>query len=233
MLHFRMKVPERLRKVFGVSEIIRSLRTNNQREAGRRAQRLALVIGRLFDDIEKGTYKGMDDKEIRRLVTQWMNEALEDDERRRLTRPCPRTIDDVENESEALSLFQAEDLERLATDDYGKYARLAEEILHDNGITLQKDDVSFRKFCRELIKASISLHEEIKRRNDGAYQEEYDIRTLEAPRSTVEAVKLALTEQGITSNTMQASVLQARADDWSTTMTLPRYGEGSLSLTSP
>ena len=86
MLHFRLKVPERLRKVLGVSEIIRSLRTNNQREAGRRAQRLALVIERIFDDIGKGTYKGMDDKEIRRLVTQWMSEALEDDERRRLTR---------------------------------------------------------------------------------------------------------------------------------------------------
>ncbi len=175
----------------------------------------------------------MDDKEIRRLVTQWMNEALEDDERRRLTRLRPRTIDDVEVESEILTEAQSDALERLATDDYGKFAGLAEEILVDNGITLQKDDISFRKFCRELIKASISLHEEIKRRNDGAYQEEYDIRTLEAPRSTVEAVKLALTEQGITSNTMQASVLQARADDWSTTMTLPRNGEGSLSLTSP
>ncbi len=193
-----MRVPDSIRVTLRVSVITCSLRTSNPREAGRRAQRLAWVCSGLFDDIREGAYRGMDDKEIRRLVTQWMNEALEDDERRRLTRPRPRTIDDVEVESEILTEAQAENMERLATDDYGKYAGLAEEILIDNGITLQKDDISFRKFCRELIKASISLHEEIKRRNDGMYQDEYDSRPLETQRLSAlargEAVNLSLAD---------------------------------------
>ena len=59
MLYFRMRVPSDLQRVFQTTEVSRALRTNNPREAGRRAQRLAWLTTDLFDDIRGGKYQDM------------------------------------------------------------------------------------------------------------------------------------------------------------------------------
>lgn len=171
MLYFRMRIPSDLQRVFQTTEVSLALRTNNPREAGRRAQRLAWLTTDLFDDIRGGEYQDMTHEEIRRLVADWLRETLEEDELRRIKRGRPRTIEEVEDEDEILSGLKHDALEALAVDDYRMSKATAQGLLEERGISLGTDSVAFRTLCRELMKAMVTSLQVAEKRNRGDYTE--------------------------------------------------------------
>ncbi len=173
MLHFRMKVPECIRNTLDMCEVSFSLKTNTPREAGRKAQRLAWITRRIFEDIREGEYHDMDREEIKRLVREWLEKALDDDERIRASRKRPRSLQEVEDEEETYSTLASDYRERLAADDYRGRIETAEELLREQGITLDREDDAFKALCRELTKATVTLLDTLQKRNRGEGPEEY------------------------------------------------------------
>lgn len=169
MMYFRIRVPGDIRGVLQRTEIQRTLRTNNPREAGRKAQRLAWITTDFFDDIRGGKFKGMNREEILRLVTNELQELLEEDELQRITRSRPRNEEALDRETETLSMVESDELERLAMDDYKHKIPYAEDLLKKHGITLDKESTAFKTLCRELLKASISYHRILQERNNGVF----------------------------------------------------------------
>jgi len=173
MLYFRMRVPADIRRFLPASEVSFSLKTNTPREAGRKAQRLAWITRRIFEDIREGEYHDMDREEIKRLVREWLEKALDDDERIRASRKRPRSLQEVEDEEETYSLLESDYRERLAADDYRGRIETAEELLREQGITLDREDDAFKALCRELTKATVTLLGTLQKRNRGEGPEEY------------------------------------------------------------
>ncbi len=170
MLYFRMRVPEDIQGFLRTTEISRALRTNNPREAGRRAQRLAWITADLFDDIREGKYRNMDHKEIKRLVADWLREILEEDELKRISRDRPRGLHEIDDEAETLAILETDERERLATDDHLSKTGIAQALLEERGIVMDKEDMAFKTLCRELLKASVSYLEIAQERNIGDYR---------------------------------------------------------------
>lgn len=167
MFHFRMRVPKDIRGILSIMEISRALKTSNPREAFKKAQRLAWVMAVFFDDVREGKYMGMKDKEIKALVAEWLEEALEEDRHKRITRGRPRTIEEVEDEDETLSALEHDLRVSLATGNIKPVEAIARQILEESGLTLDDSYKYYKTLCYELLLGSVTCLKTLQERNSG------------------------------------------------------------------
>lgn len=166
MFHFRMRVPKDIRGILSIMEISRALKTSNPREAFKKAQRLAWIMAVFFNDVREGRYKSMKDKEIKALVAEWLEEALEEDRHERITRGKPRTIEDVEDDNETFLHLETDFLENLAVGNIKPVEVIARQLLEEKGLTLD-DYGNYKTLCHELLVASVACLKILQERNIG------------------------------------------------------------------
>ena len=155
MFHFRMRIPEDIQGILQIREISRAMKTSNPREAFRKSQRLAWVMAVFFDDVREGKYKSMKDKEIKALVVEWLEEALEEDRHERITKGKPRTIEEVEDDNVTLSELEEDFRMNLATGNIKPVDVIARQILEEKGLAIDEENVDHKALCHELLIASI------------------------------------------------------------------------------
>lgn len=167
MFHFRMRIPEDIQGILQIREISRALKTSNSREAFRKAQRLAWVMAVFYDDVREGRYKSMKDKDIKALVAEWLEETLEEDRLKRITRGKPKTDEEVDDDVETYSYLESDLRENLATGNIKTVEAIAREILEDKGLSLDKGSVDYKTLCHELLVASVTCLKALQDRNLG------------------------------------------------------------------
>lgn len=180
MFHFRMRVPKDIRGILSIMEISRALKTSNPREAFKKAQRLAWIMAIFFNDVREGRYKSMKDKEIKALVAEWLEEALEEDRHERITRGKPRTIEDVEDDNETFLHLETDFLENLAVGNIKPVEVIARQLLEEKGLTLD-DYGNYKTLCHELLVASVACLKILRERNIGkveGYGQQHLLNTL-------------------------------------------------------
>lgn len=167
MFHFRMRIPEDIQGILSIREISRALKTSNPREAFRKAQRLAWVMTVFYDDVREGKFMSMKDKEIKALVAEWLEETLEEDRLKRITRGKPKTDEEVDDDVETYSYLESDLRENLATGNIKAVEAIAREILEDKGLSLDKGSVDYKTLCHELLVASVTCMKALQDRNLG------------------------------------------------------------------
>lgn len=175
MLYFRMRIPKDLRDSLGMTEIVLSLGTNRSRVAGRKAQRLAWSLPGLINDIRKGRYPGMKEltkEEIRKLVTGWVKEALKDDEQERALRKRIKSRDEIDHDGNIYEFLLHDMKENLATGNHKGSFASAEDLLEEQGYTVDSQSDTFRILCREMVKGQIEVMNVVLERERGEYRDE-------------------------------------------------------------
>jgi len=168
---FRLTVPRDLRAVVGVREIRYSLHTHQRQEASRTARKLARKVQALFFRL-RGGGKGMSElsgKEIRDLITGWVNRVLQLAERRRVMGEGPTDMKTLNLLRRVRERAKAEYLQSLICQDYTHVTPLVDDLLEKEGIGLDKEGFFYRSFCREMVKAKVLVVEIGLRQSNGDY----------------------------------------------------------------
>lgn len=117
--------------------------------------------------------------EIQKLVRQRFEQALEEDEAMRANRK-PLSEEELMDELNLNSSFLSETKEQLAKSDYHDVSEPVEWLLADNDLDVNRGSASFKRLCREMLKAEVKLLEIAKHRDLGDY--EYEDTLFQQPR---------------------------------------------------
>lgn len=99
------------------------------------------------------------DKQIQQLLNQYLRESLEDSEESRANASKPMSEEDVEDHEDFLSGLAADSRKDLATNDYKRVRKYADELLEDHNLTVAKESTSYNKLCREMLKTLVQFYE--------------------------------------------------------------------------
>lgn len=161
--YFRMSIPPTLRESFGKTEIRCSLKTGYLHQARVKSRRLAMLIHSLMSQVRKGdnSMSKLTTDQIKEIVDGWVNESLEDDERKRAVSK-PIRIDEYELEKlelleEALSNQKTDILEELALSNHQRATSQADELLNERGIKIGRDTESYKILSREIMKGHVQI----------------------------------------------------------------------------
>lgn len=173
---FRYSLPKDVRSYFKRNEIKIALRTCSFSRAKLWSRLLSCKVEWLIEDIRNHKAMGLlTDEQIAHLVQRYFKSFLELDE---LWRVSIGWSDGFE------AFIQGEKghlMEQLGKSDYSKVSDLAQGLtagLLDGGSpesfdeSFDKNDYTFKKLCRELIKGQIKIHEIWEKRQRGDYSNE-------------------------------------------------------------
>jgi integrase len=169
---FRLTVPRDLMGLVGVREIRYSLHTHQQQEASRTARKLAKKLHELFFRIRDGggDMAELSGKEIRELIRRWVRSVLRIDERLRVIGQKPKDMEMLNLHLECLKEGKENFRQRLILNKYdGVVAHDADRVLEQEGISLERESLSYKTLCREMIKAFLLCFEVDWRRSQGDY----------------------------------------------------------------
>lgn len=163
----RILVPVDLRAMLRRREVVRSLGTGVYREAQTRAGVWGGQVARLFIHLrEVGSSMTME--QINILVQHYLATSLEECEEGRLE---SNSGDD--DERDAIGLVLSDLLEEttyhLMDNNFTKVSPIADELLAQHKVSLAKDSPSYRRLCRELLKAQQVVFKTEMERLEGRY----------------------------------------------------------------
>jgi integrase len=157
--YFRLRIPRDLLPFFnGRREIKKSLKTAKHITA---RGLVRLHLGRaetLFAKIRSGLMTG---EEIRKLAADYFDRTLAETEEDSTGGIVTRLIDYDENGEhgvssvDVLELHLSDMMENLARDQHETVAHLADHILEEAGLTIEKTSHEYRQLCREVLKGAI------------------------------------------------------------------------------
>ena len=156
--HWRRKIPCHLAHRFGKVDIVRSLRTSNYEVAIRRARRLSTAIDGVFEltDSQPELTQSEIEEIVRREVQEWNDEA----EETRATRGKAFSLTgSIEDEEHAISWCLSEHGDYLIENKLNAASRVADRILAENEIKLDRDSVTYKRFCRTVLRGQIDYYE--------------------------------------------------------------------------
>ena len=142
--HSRVRVPSDLRLALKKTELIKSLKTNSYREAFVRSCIWEAGVARLFS-VLRTKAEQMDEREISRLVQQYINKTLEKCEEERLHNL--ERVDDDELEAVSLSIIGRleENAEQLMSNDFTEVTKVAKNLLAKNNLTVLSDSTPYHE----------------------------------------------------------------------------------------
>jgi integrase len=177
--YFRIRVPLDLRKWFGPrGEIKKSLKTNSYNDAKSLAQVWIYRGERLFTQLRSAM---LTDDQIKQLVTDYLDETLNESEEMRLG-GGRLFADDGEGEQGTsvidthLTLL-SDRVENLARGEYGAVSSVADYLLEKAGIAVDKGSREYQKLCRETLQVVIEAMKIEIERMKGNYDNWYDRRS--------------------------------------------------------
>lgn len=173
----RVKVPARLRRIIGKTEIVRSLQTTRLADARVRAVAWEGRLAALFFNLRCG-FVAMDKSEIDRIIQAHVAECDEAHERQ-LTEGFIGNADMHEAISMVLTGLLEDNADDLATGQYRRVKKDAQELLAKHGKVLDPSSYEFKQFCRAYLIAE----QHMLRRQHDRLQGNYSDVLLQPPRS--------------------------------------------------
>ena len=100
------------------------------------------------------------DSQIKSLLQSYLKHILEEDEKDRvLGRKSWRDEKDLDDRVDALAYLQHDCQRELAIGNYSRVAGAVDRLLAEKGLNLDRDDLSYKKLCREMMKVMINYLE--------------------------------------------------------------------------
>lgn len=167
---FRIRVPCDIIPHLGKTEIRRSVKTCSRIEALQRGIRMFNTVQHFFEELRRDKHMmELLIQEISSLLDTWFNESLEEDEEDRLTGK-PKT----ELEHMALSSAYTDLLDEVHADlvynNYSRVSRVADDLLENEGMSLDSESLSYKRLCRKLLKRQVQLYKILMNREDGKFE---------------------------------------------------------------
>lgn len=159
---YRTSIPRKHRRQIGISEFKISLKTAYLQKARASARLLAARVQHIFDALDGGHWKSMDQGLIQKLALKYLHETILYDEEYRASMG-PRSLTSVQENEETLFHLITDQYEALATNEYGGVKSTAEEVIRQaeaEGLDvteLKHGKTSYNALCRELLKTRIEL----------------------------------------------------------------------------
>lgn len=166
----RVKVPADLRPILGKNELVRSLRTSRYREAIARGSEWEGRVAKLFRKIRKDLLS-MTPQDISKLVQTYVQRELEENE---------QAITECEDMSsaawEGIAFHMHDELKaasgNLIYNELDKVVDVANALLVEHSINIDRESPHYKRLCRELLKARLKVLQTSYNRWHGDYSEE-------------------------------------------------------------
>jgi integrase len=186
--HFRLCIPGDLKKRLRLSELRYSLKTTDMQQARYRAALLGSFVNGLLEDtrdsIRRGGSNTVDKEQLRKLVHEYIQKMLSEDEVWRIDRKGTITQDEQEQLQAAHTDLFYNSTEDLASMDLrSTFVRQhINELLEENSLpSLPSDSIDYRRLAVELLKANQVLARIFHARNEGDYERSYDLQRKHFP----------------------------------------------------
>ena len=167
---FRARIPLNLYPYFNRREIKRSLQTKCYNTAKSLNKRWTYHYDKLLQRLSMNV---LSDTQIELYVEKFLHSTLKELESERIQRnkPSNNMMDELDLFEEFRKGFK-EDLQ------HGRYEGVKKDIndiFTSNAISIDKDDITYKKLARELIKARMKILDIEEQRSAGNYDNEYDL----------------------------------------------------------
>lgn len=168
-LYHRVTIPKALRRFFrGRREVWRSLRTTDREHAHVQAFQLESKAKRVFFTLKRYGHL-MDTEIIERMVTRWLNTALDEAEESWLL-SGPVSGEEFEYRHDAIDTHHDSMYESLRGNDFQRMTTEADELLKSAGLpALDHGSQAFKKLCRRLLEAQLEYSNRLRDRLNGEY----------------------------------------------------------------
>jgi hypothetical protein len=113
----------------------------------------------------------LSEDQIQKIVKNYVQEALNDDESERINGK-PLTQEGLEGNLHVYDSFLSDYREALALRDNRPIEHLVNTVLKEADIDISQDSFAYRKLCREMLKAQIGVLEKLKNRELGDYSDD-------------------------------------------------------------
>lgn len=169
--YFRRRIPHDVAAMLGKKELRLSLKTGYISNARRQATRLSFHLDRFIFQLREDLphMQDLTDKQIQQLLDQYLKQSLADSEESRANASKPMSEEDVEDHEDLLSGLAADSRRDLATNNYKRVRKYADELLEDHNLTVAKESSSYNKLCREMLKTLVQFYEIEGKRAFGDY----------------------------------------------------------------
>ena len=167
--YFNAWIPKDVSNYFGNKDCIRrSLKTSDVRAASKKARLLAVHLERIISRIRSGMYS-------EDVIKKWVKEYFSLDfwlfEHYSAAGGFENCIPEIRKSG-------YKEREQTARNDLarGNFSRITEDAeywLKKRNIELDSDDLQFKYFCREILKAEIQFYRILQKRVDGDYDDAY------------------------------------------------------------
>ncbi|KAB1443747.1 site-specific integrase [Pseudodesulfovibrio senegalensis] len=164
----RRKVPVDLQEQYGKKEITRSLRTSNYHDAVEKYRIETMKLDQEFAEERRKhatvQIRELSQIEIERLAAIAYYDELKEDEDKRTN-----GLSEIEHADykELLETLESEGRERLARGDTQSIEDYAEELLAEQGISLDKDTEDFKKLTMKLLEGFVKANKVMRERHRG------------------------------------------------------------------
>ncbi len=115
----------------------------------------------------------LSEKQIQEIIKGYVREALNDDENDRINE-TPLTPEKLDDNLSTYDYLLSDFREALALRDNRPVKKFVNTILEEMNIKVDEDSSSYRKLCRQMLKAQVDVLEKLKKRELGDYSGEYD-----------------------------------------------------------
>jgi hypothetical protein len=109
---------------------------------------------------EKKAMVGLTDYQIKALLQSYLKQILEEDEKDGvLGRKSWRDEKNLDDHVDALAYLQDDCKRELAIGNYSRVTGAVDRLLAEKGLNLDRDGLSYKKLCREMMKVMINYLE--------------------------------------------------------------------------
>ncbi|PGH53118.1 hypothetical protein CRT60_24710 [Azospirillum palustre] len=165
--YLRAAVPEELRPAYGKSEVWKSLRTKDPKEAARLVKVESLKVDQEFEALRKrldGPAVDISVSEAERLAALHVLDWIEEDEEARMEGLSDH---DYRKYAEALDIVEAGNGDALARGDISVIEFEIDEVLDRHSLNIPKGSPGYRRLGFALLKASVRANDLLKARHAG------------------------------------------------------------------
>ena len=166
---FRMNIPYDLREVVGLRELRYTLHSQKTSEACCVARRLAKKMHRVFAQLRRGDMAELSQEKVRAKIRDLIGRTLRTSEENKALGQGPKDVAALNAWISGREQLKAQYLQDLNLQNYTKAGYLLDQILTHEKIALDKESLSYKVLCRDVLKAMIVTAELTVRQAQGNY----------------------------------------------------------------
>jgi len=157
----RIKVPLTIQKQVGLTEIKYSLKTGSIQQAKQKAKQIVTKVKLLFGSLQMNdealTTMTITQTEIRRLIAEYVSEAVDLSEQRISSQRGILTPDDVERQADIVSSLKYDLQEQLSYRNYRQAYHKVDQLISTHKLNISKGSNEYRTLAREMMLGMLEL----------------------------------------------------------------------------